>query len=1090
MSDRRARPHLLRHAQNRLGHREADNQAAILDALRAHTALLDPQGFIVSVNETWRQFADANVLQSPHSGIGLNYLAICDEAKGADSSEACAAAEGIRSVLAGARRFSLEYPCHSPTQQRWFLLTAAPLTGSYGAVVMHLNITDQRRVERELRDARVAALVRESAQRYNFLADTVPLIIWTARPDGGLDYYNKAWFDYTGLTLAQTENWGWDAVVHPDDLQGCVDRWTRSFTTGEDYEIEYRFKRAADGTYRWFLGRASALRNENGKIVQWVGTGTDIDDQKMTEAELRIAQSALERRVAERTAELSTANEVLQAENEDRRRTENALRESNEKFHQLANNITDAFWIRSADFSEVQYVSPAFEQIWGRPVATLKANPLSWADFVVADDRARVQDAFATLTKDAPSLDIEYRIARPDGEIRWVRSRGFQVRNDADELIRHIGIVTDITERRQTEQTLRDREALLRIAGRTAQLAGWAIELPGGQVTWSDGVCAILDELPGTVPGLDQAFTYYAPQSRSAISQAVTDCGQRGAAFDLELEVITAKGRPVWVRCTGEARRDASGAITGVQGAFQDITTRTLGVEALRVSERRFKTLFEQAAVGVAQADATTGRFVQVNLRLCEMLGRGRQELQQLTIAEVTHPEDLRQTLEMMRQLKAGITREFTAEKRYLRKDGSVVWANVTVSAMWASGETPNYFIAIVHDVTVQKKLEEQFRQAQKMEAIGTMAGGIAHDFNNILAAITGYTELSSMLLKENPEVRDCLGAILQASNRATELVAQILTFSRQQQPERRPLQLQPIVMEALKLLRVSIPSTIEFETSLATDTPVVSADSTQILQVLMNLGTNAWHAMKNRPGRLHVKTERCLVDVAHPVPQARLNPGIYARLSISDSGGGMDQQTLRRIFEPFFTTKQPGEGTGLGLAVVHGIMASHDGAVTVDSEPGIGTAFHLYFPAWAGEAILRTTQDRAVPRGHGEQILFVDDEVLLAGLGEKSLTELGYAVEVTTQPAAALAMVRLDPQRFSLVITDHNMPGMSGMVLSSELRKIRPQLPIIMLTGYGMSLTPERLKEAGILQLLLKPISFQLLGAAVHAALYPQPPL
>jgi signal transduction histidine kinase len=385
------------------------------------------------------------------------------------------------------------------------------------------------------------------------------------------------------------------------------------------------------------------------------------------------------------------------------------------------------------------------------------------------------------------------------------------------------------------------------------------------------------------------------------------------------------------------------------------------------------------------------------------------------------------------------------------------------------------------------RKLEEQFRQAQKMEAIGTLAGGIAHDFNNILSAILGYTQLSQMMLKENPEVRGYLGAVLQATNRATDLVRQILTFSRQHPLERRPIQLPPVMAETLKLLRATIPSTIEFDISLATDAPTVLADATQIHQVLMNLGTNAWYAMKDRPGRLQVKLEKCLVDETYAATQSELKPGVYARVSVSDTGCGMDQATLQRIFEPFFTTKPQGEGTGLGLSVVHGIMKNHDGAATVYSQPGEGTLFHLYFPAHAGEATAATVEAGSVPHGHGERVLFIDDEEWLGRLGQKTLAALGYEVETTTLPAAALAMVRADPLGFAVVVTDQTMPGMTGFVLASQLLQIRPELPIILMTGYSASLTAAQVEAAGIRSLLFKPATLHSLGTAVHAALSPK---
>ncbi|MEO5957890.1 MAG: ATP-binding protein, partial [Opitutaceae bacterium] len=464
--------------------------------------------------------------------------------------------------------------------------------------------------------------------------------------------------------------------------------------------------------------------------------------------------------------------------------------------------------------------------------------------------------------------------------------------------------------------------------------------------------------------------------------------------------------------------------------------------------------------------------------------------LEQLTFAAIAHPHDIVSTLEVARRICAGEMRESASEKRYVRKDLSEVWASVTVSAMWAPGETPDYFIAVVQDVTARKQLEEQFRQAQKMEAIGTLAGGIAHDFNNILTAINGYTELARLVLKENPEVRDYLGSVLQASSRATDLVRRILAFSRQEQLERVPLQLRTVMTESLKLLRATIPSTIEFETLLAADAPTVLADVTQIHQILMNLGTNAWHAMRDAPGRLQVKLERCVVDAAHTATQPRLHPGVYARISVTDTGCGMDKETLRRIFEPFFTTKPPGQGTGLGLSVVHGIIESHDGAVTVYSQPGEGTVFHLYFPAHAGKVAVAADEKGEVPSGHGECVLLVDDEEVLARMGQKALAALGYDAVVTTHALDALEMIRTEPHRFALVLTDQTMPGMTGLALASELQKIRPGLPIVLMSGYSLSLTPARIAAAGIRQLLLKPPSLHSLATALHAVLGAKLPL
>ncbi len=441
-----------------------------------------------------------------------------------------------------------------------------------------------------------------------------------------------------------------------------------------------------------------------------------------------------------------------------------------------------------------------------------------------------------------------------------------------------------------------------------------------------------------------------------------------------------------------------------------------------------------------------------------------------------------RQTTELQqfaRQLDEKVT-----ERTKQLKESELATLNMMEDAVRSREKVEQGYEALKREVAERKKVEEQFRQAQKMEAIGTLAGGIAHDFNNILAAINGYTELARMVLGDNPAVREYLNSVLVASGRAAALVRQILTFSRQEPIERHLIQLQAVVAECHKLLRATIPATIEINVSIAADAPTVLADTTQIHQVLMNLGTNAWHAMKDRTGRLQVKLERCVVDEAIAAAQPRLRPGVYARVSVSDTGSGMDHATLRRIFEPFFTTKPLGEGTGLGLAVVHGIMDSHDGAVTVFSQPGEGTVFHLYFPAQAGAAAVAAVDEGPVPRGQGERILFVDDEELLARLGQKTLTELGYETEIATDPAGALALVRTDPTRFALVLTDQTMPGMTGLHLANVIRQIRPGMPIILMTGFSASLTPARLEAAGIRQLLLKPSTINSLGTAVHAAL------
>ncbi|MBX3745267.1 MAG: response regulator [Verrucomicrobiae bacterium] len=381
-------------------------------------------------------------------------------------------------------------------------------------------------------------------------------------------------------------------------------------------------------------------------------------------------------------------------------------------------------------------------------------------------------------------------------------------------------------------------------------------------------------------------------------------------------------------------------------------------------------------------------------------------------------------------------------------------------------------------------ELEEQFRQTQKLEAIGTLAGGIAHDFNNILSVIMGYAGLAKHETAGQPATQEHLEAVLAAGQRATELVRQILSFSRPQDHERRIVQLRHVMVEARKLLRATVPTTVVFESELAADTPPVLADPTQVHQVVMNLVTNAVHAMGDSGGKLGMRLVGVRLDSEFTAAHLGLAPGWYARLSVTDTGHGMDAATLERVFDPFFTTKEPGVGTGLGLAVVRGIVRNHGGGITVYSQPGEGTRFDLYFPAADTDAREVSAEPGPVPRGNGERVLVVDDEEALATVCRRMLESLGYLAEAVMDPSAALSRVAAEPGRFALVITDLTMPGMTGTELAARMLRLREDLPILLTTGYSATLNAERARALGLRDLLMKPVTLRTLGEAVARAL------
>jgi PAS domain S-box-containing protein len=490
----------------------------------------------------------------------------------------------------------------------------------------------------------------------------------------------------------------------------------------------------------------------------------------------------------------------------------------------------------------------------------------------------------------------------------------------------------------------------------------------------------------------------------------------------------------------------------------------------------------EQAAESIFITDPR-GIIQYANPATEAVSGYTRAEILGENISFLRSPQNEKNMMETMRQnLSQG-----KAWKGHLinkKKDDSRYEVETTISPVKGQAGRITSFVAVERDVTSMARLEKQLRQAQKMEAIGTLAGGIAHDFNNILMAMMGYAQLAKDQLPEGSPLGSDLKEVVTAGERARDLINQILTFSRQVEQEYRPLDVRLIFKEAVKLLRASIPATVEIKIEADKEVGHVLADTTQMHQVIMNLCTNAHQAMQGQHGTLtvSVKEEELTNDETETLP-TNIEPGKYVRLTVADTGRGMTADVVERIFDPYFTTKELGEGTGMGLAIVHGIVTSHGGGITVQSEPGKGTAVNVYLPVCPTPTGSEVAKETGVIKGT-ERILFVDDELQIATLGKRILESLGYTVTLFTDSEEALNAFRENSTNYDLVITDLTMPKLTGEELTKELLAIRDDVPVILCTGFGETLTLDRVRELGVRDFLIKPVVPGVMSKAVRQAL------
>jgi two-component system, cell cycle sensor histidine kinase and response regulator CckA len=608
-----------------------------------------------------------------------------------------------------------------------------------------------------------------------------------------------------------------------------------------------------------------------------------------------------------------------------------------------------------------------------------------------------------------------------------------------------MGVGIDITERKRAEEALKRSEACLAAAQAIAHVGNWECDIASQTVILSDELSRILGLEPA--PGVTQVedlFDIVHPDDRERTRKKRAEYIVAKRSFRDEYRIVRPDGSIRWIEVHCSPQLDDNGNLVRDIGTAQDITERKLAELALCDAENRYRLLFDESPDGILIIDPETGRFLDFNETACGQLGYSREEFAELTLADFLVEEKTEDIQKRQKRIMLEGRDDFECRSR--TRQGEIRNMHVTVQATEISGR--RVFHTVARDITESRKLENQLRQAQKIEGLGQMAGGIAHDFNNVLNAVMGLTELSIMDMAEDDPARAHAEEVLKAVMRGAELTKQILSFSRQQALEIKPINVNSAIKDLQRMLRRLVREDITINLKLSDEDLTVMADKAQIDQVLMNLSTNAGDAMPDG-GNINISTGVFVMDEGFVATHGYGSPGNYAHITFSDTGCGMDAETMANIFDPFFTTKERGKGTGLGLAVVHGILKQHNGHINVYSEPGKGTVFNLYLPLTGAKLDRTAMPSREKPRGGTETLLIAEDDDLVREITVTALASFGYKIIESVDGEDAIDKFAENSDFVSLVILDGIMPKKNGMEVFEAIRKLRPDIKAIFLSGY-----------------------------------------
>jgi PAS domain S-box-containing protein len=960
----------------------------------------------------------------------------------------------LRKSIQNGERCYVEIPNYTKSRHPyWQIVDMEPVHDASGKLVnwiaIQTDVTAHRLAEQHLRVLN---------ERLQLATQSAALGVWEWDAASQKHTWDERTHLIHGLKAGDFDGsfQSWMNCLHPDDRPLAQARFELVLAGGNFYDQEFRVIRAGETTVRHVESRAIVQRDAQGKLLRITGTSRDVTAERENEERLRTLTD----------------------------RWQLALRASRY-----------GVWDWDPETGKVIWDDRLFE-IYGASREGFANTHEAFLDLLLLEDRARVEQAEQdALRFGREEFDNEFRIILPDGFVRHIETHGYIRRDEHGRPVRVVGMDRDVTAEKQTLEALRMAEERWQLAVEGTNDGVWDWNVPTGVTyhdqRWSQMLGYEVGEIADTIESWNSLI--HPDDLPGCLAATEEHFARRTALYHHEYRMRTKQGEWKWILDRGKVvNRDAQGRPLRMVGMHTDITARKNLEQRLHQFEQLATQVSELAQIGGWELDLETMQLTwSEQVRRIHEVDKGYRPTVQSAI-EFFAPEarDIMSTA-----FKAAMAhgRDYDLELPLITATGRRIWVRALTRAEFKDNK-PVRLIGAFQDISsrrdseeARRKLEFQLFQAQKMETLGTLAGGIAHDFNNLLTGIMGYQELVEDTLGDNALARDYLQQARGASLRARELVEQILTFGRQSPDEQHTsLDMALVIEEARRLLRATIPATIAIETHIAPDCGPVQGDATQIHQVLLNLGSNAAHAMHAKGGVLRIALAPVSDESPRSATLATLPAGDYLRLTVSDTGHGMDESTLQRIFDPFFTTKEVREGTGLGLAVVHGIVRAHRGAIDVESKLGRGSTFHVYLPMAKVNAEMPAGETLQAPRGQGEKIFIVDDEDTVASFTKFALENKGYRAATIDTAAQCLEALRADPEACAVLVTDQTMPGMTGTELAGKVREFAPSLPIIVMSGYFLKIPPQELAQIGQIELLGKPFTTDELAWMVHRALHP----